>query len=177
MSLVLSFEALEIVGFRMPQLEHLQGGEIRARVFAEQVGPDLALESAEAQIETVMTRCKAHLTPETMIADLLLDQRVASGLGNVFKSELLFIARMAPQTLAISLGTDRIEALYRSGASYLRRNIGPGPRRTRFTPDTDGPLWVYGRHRQACLECGTLIRYARLGIHQRSTYWCPQCQQ
>jgi endonuclease-8 len=70
----------------------------------------------------------------------------------------------------------QLERCYATAADLLRRNLGGGPRTTRFVKDRAGRLWVYGRAGLPCLRCGERIRAARLGKDHRPTFWCPACQ-
>ena len=110
------------------------------------------------------------------MADVLLDQRVACGIGNVYKSELLFLHRVHPLAPLGTVGDSVLLTLYRNAAVLLDRNLRPGPRITRFENDTGGRLWVYRRAGLPCFECGSTIHYQRCGKDWRSTYWCPVCQ-
>lgn len=137
------------------------------------LGPDLI--TNEGALNSVVQRAR-RLPPVTPLTDVLLDQRVAAGIGNVYKSELLFLHRLHPQRALGSIDDATLAAVYRDAAALLRRNLGPGPRTTRFADDGAGRLWVYGRGGRPCLRCGSAIRYARGGKDWRSTYWCPRCQ-
>jgi endonuclease-8 len=144
------------------------------RSLTAHLGPDLLDPAVDAA--RVVERARALLGADTLLADVLLDQRVAAGIGNVYKSETLFLVRIPPwQTLA-QTSDDALRAAYLEAARLLRANVRPGRRVTRRSADAAGSLWVYGRKDQPCHRCGTPIRYARLGRHLRSTYWCPLCQ-
>ena len=112
---------------------------------------------------------------DTPVVDLLLDQRVAAGIGNVYKSEVLFVTRRSPLLQLHDLTREDIYELYRTAGVLLNENLTGGVRRTR-PDDGHGPLWVYGRAARPCLICGTAVRRDRLGRNPRSTYWCPGCQ-
>jgi endonuclease-8 len=130
--------------------------------------------------------CKRARQPwrrQQSIAELLLDQTVASGIGNVYKSEVLFLRGVNPRTPVGQLDDQALTAIYAEAASLMRANLGPGgritvmpERRTPGTPDLTPRHWVYGRHHQPCLRCGTTIQVFRQGDQARSTYWCPGCQ-
>jgi endonuclease-8 len=138
------------------------------------LGPDLAQPGFEPVV--CARRARTLCPPETPALDLLLDQRIAAGIGNVYKSELLFLQRIPPTAALAALTDAQLSALYDLAGELIRRNLGGGRRVTRFAADHRGGLWVYGRRGQACFTCGSPIRGARLGRQQRSTYWCPQCQ-
>ena len=115
-------------------------------------------------------------TLQTRQHQQLLDQRVATGIGNVYKSEVLFVCSLHPRTGLGDVADDALSGLYREAATLLGRNVGGGPRVTRRAADEAGLLWAYGRTAQPCLRCDTRIVSARLGRRQRSTFWCPGCQ-
>jgi endonuclease-8 len=113
------------------------------------------------------------------IGEALLDQGVAAGLGNVYRSELPFIARVSPFTPVESLSDDQLRALLERGARLIRANSRGGARVT-TTPGSPSRLYVYGRTGRPCLRCGTPITSAVTRAHEtanpRRVYWCPRCQ-
>ena len=104
------------------------------------------------------------------------DQRVASGIGNVYKSEVLFIERLPPDLPLANVSDEQLAACFLLAAELLKRNLGGGMRVTRFENDSAGRVWVYGRTGQPCLECDTPIKSRRMGRNHRGTFWCPACQ-
>ena len=142
LTLAIHFQDLELVCFRALQMEHLRATATRARDFHEQLGPDLAAEDLGLRIDEIVKRSHALLPVDSTAADMLLDQRIASGLGNVYKSELLFLHGIKPHTVAATIDETTRRCLFRMGAQLLRSNIGPAPRRTRHVADDQGPLWV-----------------------------------
>lgn len=133
------------------------------------LGPDLC--DPDADIDDAVNRLADYSTAETELADALLDQRVACGIGNVFKSEALWARRLSPFAPVSSLSLDDRRRLLTTAAQQLKANLAGGPRRT-----VPGGLAVYGRRGQPCRSCGTAIEMKVHGAHHRSTYWCPQCQ-
>lgn len=133
------------------------------------LGPDLAV--TDPDIDAVLGRMAALPEPDRTIAEVLLDQRVAAGIGNVFKSEVLWHCRVDPfaPVEAVDVATRR--NLVEVAADQIRANLRPGRRTTVPTG-----LAVYRRHRQPCLRCSTPIRMRHHGEQARSTYWCPACQ-
>ena len=105
--------------------------------------------------------------PSEEIGVALLDQRVISGIGNIYKSESLFLAGVDPFAPVSSLDAATLTRVVRAAMREMRRSVR-----------TDGPgmNWVYLRAGKACRRCGTPIRMARQGPMRRSTYWCPRCQ-
>ncbi len=109
------------------------------------------------------------------IAEALLDQRLISGLGNVYKSEILFLCGISPFAPVAALDDAALQTLVDVAARLLRSNRGRGPRTTRRASD-GSRVWVYRRSGQPCLRCGATIAMRR-GALGRSTYFCPACQR
>lgn len=133
------------------------------------LGPDLC--RLDADLDAAVARMGTHAAGATTIGEVLLDQRVMAGIGNVFKSEVCFACRVDPFRPLADVDQDTRVRLVRSAARQLRANVRPGRRTT-----VPGGLAVYGRERQPCLRCGTLVVAARQGADARITYWCPRCQ-
>ncbi len=163
------------VCFNAREAEMLCVDGVRRRILDARLGPDLISDAVDDGA-VVDERVRAFLDPHTPIADVLLDQRVAAGIGNVYKSEVLFLERQHPATPLAALDAPTLAALYTRARRLLRDNLGGGPRVTRRAADGAGRLWVYRRRGLPCLRCGTAVRSARLGVSARSTYWCPACQ-
>jgi endonuclease VIII len=157
---------------REVELMRIQG--FAARDSSNRLGPDLTREVCDP--DRLWGRALELLPGDTPVVDLLLDQRVAAGIGNVYKSEVLFLTRCSPLLRLHDLSCADISALYRTAGGLLNENLTGGPRRTRPGDDGRGLLWVYGRAARPCLRCGTPVRRERLGRNPRSTYWCPACQ-
>jgi endonuclease-8 len=141
----------------------------RGRVATGHLGPDLA--GPDPDLADVVARAVARADTRTPIVDVLLDQRVAAGIGNVFKSETLFLEGLDPRTPVAALDPDRLTALFARAHRLLRANLRPGPRRT--VPEG---LAVYGRAGRPCRRCRTPVERFVHGEPPRSTYWCPSCQ-
>ena len=102
-----------------------------------------------------------------MIGVELLDQRVASGIGNIFKSETLFVCGVDPFRPASPLDRATKRKVLATASKLLRASVDGVARRNN----------VYGRAGQPCKRCGTQIRARRQGEQSRTTYWCPSCQR
>lgn len=120
----------------------------------------------------------------TPVARLLMDQDIVAGIGNVYRAELLYRARIDPATPGTDLGTDRAAALWRDAVATMSQGVRDG---RIITTDpalwTDGPdtlpapgeaHYVYRRHGLACRTCGTAVMLAEEA--GRKLYWCPRCQ-
>jgi endonuclease-8 len=142
--------------------------ETRASQSLARLGPDL-LDSA-IDLDAVLSRLAAAPS-DTTIGDALLDQRIAAGLGNVFKSEVCWACRVHPAAPIGALSPEQRRALYETAQSQLLAN-----RDTRRRVTYRGGLAVYGKLRRPCPRCRTPIRRAWQGVTPRVTYWCPSCQ-
>jgi endonuclease-8 len=140
------------------------------RAAIDHLGPDLC--DPTPDLTTVVSRARASGDSATTIGELLLDQRVAAGIGNVFKSETLFLERLDPTCPASALPDDRLREVFQRAHLLMRANLGAGRRRT--VPEG---LAVYGRAGKPCRRCGArVVRIAQGRTLPRSTYWCPSCQ-
>lgn len=134
------------------------------------LGPDLAVDDPD--LDAAVARMRTIPDPEHTIAEVLLDQRVAAGVGNVFKSEVLWARSVDPFAPIGSIDEVARRALLETASAQIRANLGRGRRQTVPTG-----LAVYGRTRRPCLRCRTPILMRRHGEQNRSTYWCPRCQR
>jgi len=133
------------------------------------LGPDLCLEGAD--IELAVDRARSIAAPTDEIADVLLDQRVAAGIGNVYKSEVLWALRVSPFSALSDIDDETLRSLYDRASRLLRANLHTNRRVT-----VPGGLAVYDRSGRPCRRCGTKISRIAQGRHARSTYWCDRCQ-
>ncbi len=173
-SLVIATDTEVFVCFNAKEVELVGAPSVRERILGARLGPDLA--HADVDTGYAVARARALLDHDTILADVLLDQRAACGIGNVYKSEILFIRGHLPESSLGEVDDATLEACYSTASGLLRRNLGGGRRVTRFERDGAGRLWVYGRRGLPCLRCESRILTARLGRHHRSTYWCASCQ-
>ena len=173
-SLVLDLGDRVYVCFNAREVELMRTQGFKALDQRNHLGPDLIREVVEP--ESLLERARILLRADTLVVDLLLDQRIAAGIGNVYKSEILFITRRSPLLRLRDLSNTNLCQLYSTAGCLLNENLRGGPRRTRWPDDGRGLLWVYRRATLPCLICGTAVRRDLLGRNPRSTYWCPDCQ-
>ena len=173
-SVILDLGERVFVCFNPLQVEILRETGVRRRLLDVALGPDLL--AAQTDFDGILARARGIAAEDTPIVDVLLNQRIATGIGNVYKSEVLFIERLDPHTSLGCLDDDRLLRLYRCARRLLGRNLNGGPRVTRRATDDASRLWVYGRTGQPCLACDDVIHSAKLGQGLRSTFWCPLCQ-
>ncbi|HLH33045.1 MAG TPA: DNA-formamidopyrimidine glycosylase family protein [Alloacidobacterium sp.] len=120
----------------------------------------------------------------TPIGALLMDQSVMAGIGNIYRAELLYRAKVHP----LQPGRDVERAVLKGIWNDAKKLMGTGMRDTRYIttrpkdrPHKNGPVhedearYVYRRHGKPCFVCGTKIQRAELA--GRTVYWCPECQK
>jgi endonuclease-8 len=182
MRIVIETAAMHAVAFTVPVAEFLTSREILEHDLVAELGPDPLSETFRA--DDAIERMQAQ--GDTDIADVLLDQRVIAGIGNVFKSEVLFGARVNPFVPVSQLTREQLQTIVDVATRFMRANVGAaatggivtyaGMRRTTGRADPSARLWVYGRGGQPCRRCGTPISRQKQGPYARSTYWCGRCQ-
>jgi endonuclease-8 len=165
-----------IAQFRGPVLRLYEPGEPLPQV--EALGPDLLGDTADP---AGIGRRLLAIEPTRQVGEAVMDQRVMSGIGNVYKSETLFLAGVDPWRPVGGLTTDEAEAIGRIGAELLALGVGdPGGIRTYRPPlgtaRRGERTWVYGRRGRPCRRCGAPVRSRGQGDANRTTYWCPRCQ-
>ena len=128
------------------------------------LGPDLLAETT--RVEVVVSRLRAA-DPRRLLGDVLVDQRVVSGIGNVWLAELLWQARLSPW-LPLGEATDEELA---AGLGWARAAMLASVGGTRSSRA------VYRRAGRPCPRCGAPIRSRGLGDANRTAYWCASCQR
>jgi endonuclease-8 len=118
---------------------------------------------------------RLRLEPERAIGSALMDQEALAGIGNVYKSEVLFMTETSPFTRVADLDDARLLAIVQTARDLMRRNVG-GRRRTTPRGRIGPPYWVYERSGEPCLRCGARIQMQRQDPLARSSYYCPECQ-
>jgi endonuclease VIII len=139
------------------------------------LGPDLL--DPDADLDEAVVRLRA-LGDDIELGDAIMRQHAVAGIGNVYKSELLFLERLSPFIPVTALEPARLRSVLERARALMQANVvSPGPRRTRF--DAQQPrarMWVYKRSGRPCSVCATIIGMRRQGELARSTYFCPRCQ-
>ena len=171
----------EAVGFNIPVAEFIPIRDLGRHDELRKLGPDVLSDTFDA--DDALRRLRQRGT--TTVAEAILNQRVLAGLGNVYKSEVLFLCRVNPFTPVGALDDGQLAAIVETSRRLLRANVADGIapmttytgfRRTTRRSDPKERLWVYGRARLACRRCGTSIAVRKQGLDARLTYWCPGCQ-
>lgn len=141
----------------------------------------LGPEPLEADFSGAYLHARAQ-NRSTPVKTFLMDGHIVVGVGNIYASEALFRAGIAPQRAAGRIAAARWDRLAEAIRDVLQASIEQGGTTLRdFVNERGNPgyfqqtLQVYGRAGEPCRCCGAEIRGERLG--QRSTYWCPKCQK
>jgi endonuclease-8 len=166
-----------VVCFLAPVVELMPEAAVDRHPTLTALGPDLL--APDFDPHAAFSRLRARDDAE--IAEALLDQRAMAGVGNVFKSEILFVESIHPWTTVAALTDTQLEAVVATAHRLLQQNATPGRPQRITTRDDPGlargaSVFVYGRNRRPCLRCGTPINVRRQGPLNRPTYWCPRCQ-
>ncbi len=176
----------EAVGFNIPVAEFHTARSLERSGQVPKLGPDILSESFTVEDAVARMDAYGRENPDAEIAGVLLNQRVVAGLGNVYKSEVLFAAGVNPFRAMRTITPQEMQAMVDVAQRYMRANVidgkgdgtvtYSGSRRTTHTMDREERLWVYRRQGQECRRCGSAIMMRKQGIQARSTYWCPGCQ-
>ena len=157
------------VGFRLPVIDLLETereDEVVGHLGPDPLGPDWDAAHAAANLAS---------DPGREIGAALLDQRLIAGPGNVYKSEVLFLAGTHPWRRVGEVDVSRIVGLTER---LMQANRSTGSQITTGIARPGQEHWVYGRLRRPCRRCGTPIERAEQDAPggERVTYWCPRCQ-
>jgi endonuclease-8 len=171
------------VGFRVPVAEmHTPQSLARDRRIPR---PESDVLSAGFEAEAAAARVLAHAHEQ--IGDVLLNQNVTAGVGNVFKSEICFVCGVNPFCRVACLLPEQVRELIAAAQRLVHANVledsndrivtyGGRQRRTTNQSDPGANLWVYGRASEPCRRCGDAVRRRIQGPDARITFWCASCQ-
>lgn len=132
---------------------------------AARLGPDLLAETT--RVEDLVSRLRSAADARRPLGDVLVDQRVVSGIGNIWLAELLWHARLSPW-LPLGQATDEELA---AGLGWARAAMLASVSGTRSARA------VYRRAGRPCPRCGAPVRSRGLGDANRTAYWCASCQR
>jgi endonuclease-8 len=174
MRIVLETGEWVAVAFNVPVAEFHDSRSLERQDDLLHIGPDLIGEDFDAG--EALRRIRERGDEE--IADVLLNQRVVSGIGNEYKSELLFMTGISPFARAGELTDEQLLDVLRTARKVMVANVRKrsGARITTFSLNPNEKQYVYSRGGQPCRRCGTPIQYAKQGPNARGTYWCSRCQ-
>jgi endonuclease-8 len=182
-ALVIEVPGAVAVCFDAPVVELFERRAEEVHPTISMLGPDLVSPNYD-QAEAIR-RLRDPARAATSIGEAILDQRAVAGVGNVFKSEVLFIEKVDPFAPVGSLDEATLDRVLTTARELLQlnsRSDAPAGRVTTVDPKTGkklapSRLWAYDRAGRPCHRCGTLIREEPQGSElPRTTYFCPSCQ-
>lgn len=181
--IVIETDTFVAVGFDIPVAEFHTEGTLTRQEDLRKMGPDLLAEDFDPG--EMFRRMRER--PDQPLHEVLLNQRVAAGIGNVFKCEILFVCGVSPFAQVRALSDETLRELIAQSRKLLKANVTEGKadgivtyfgyRRTTGRTNPEERLWVYSRGGQPCRRCATPISFAQPGLNARVTYWCPSCQR
>jgi len=115
-------------------------------------------------------------SPDRAVGEAIMDQRNLAGIGNLYKSETLFLRGVSPWRRTAEV--DAMPELVELARQMLEANKERAGQVTTGNPARGQQTWVYGRAGRPCRRCGGAIRRADQGpaLEERVTFWCPRCQ-
>jgi endonuclease VIII len=152
------------------------------------LGPDIL--DDDFAVAEVVRRIRLE-SPARAIGEVLLDQRLVAGIGNIYRCESMFLEGVHPWVTQGSLSSTQLQALVQRAQQLMRSNLTPQVVARDFTDSkevgADGvhvavaanvtaQPWVYRRPNRPCRNCGTSILSRPQGPQARTAYWCPTCQ-
>ena len=163
--LVLTCGPRVAVCFNAPVIELLAPSAERAHPSLRNLGPDVLADPLD--LDAIRRRARSN-PPDRPLGELLLDQRVVAGIGNVWRCEALWSEGHHPWTTLGELDDGQLDALVATAGRLMRANLSPVGRPEKHR--------VYGRAGRPCPRCGTLVEARAQGEQARTAYWCPACQ-
>lgn len=160
---VLRGESSEAVQFGGPTLRLLRPDALRRDPTFSRLGPDILATEFDSGAIVRSLRAEPHRT----LGDALLDQTLVAGIGNIFKSEACFAARLDPWQPIGDLTGEQLDRVVKAAHELMQAAVEQG-RHARA---------VYRRAGRPCPACGTPILSRGQGDADRTTYWCPNCQR
>lgn len=153
------------VCFNAPVVELLApGAEENLRSLAG-LGPDVL--GRPIDLDEVRRRARQR-PPEIPLGELLLDQRVLAGIGNIWRCEALFLEGRNPWAPVATVSDEELDALVSTAGRIMGESLRP------FTGRPE--KWVYRRAGRPCHRCRTPVQSQPQGEQARTAYWCPTCQ-
>ena len=160
------------VCFNAPLVETYRRPDKRRHPGMGRLGPDLC--RLDADLGLAVNLLLSYPDADERIAEVLLDQRVMCGVGNVYRCEVLWATAISPFARVGDLTESDAVRLVNTAASQLRANIDHVGRVE--ANDVRGGLAVYGRNGQRCPRCAGSVDMRRMGLHDRVRYRRPGCQ-
>ena len=166
------FETHDLVCFSPRTIMAGSNARVRRDDGLVRLGPDLLGETFD--VDVALARLRSH--DRVPLGEAVMNQQLVAGVGNVYKSEVLFLEHLDPFAPLSRYADEDLVRCLASFRRHMRRNLGEPRRKFRGTTLGDR-LWVYRRAELPCLRCETPIAMRRQGEAARSTYFCASCQR
>lgn len=153
-------ETQEAVQFGGPTMRVMPTARLRREL--SRLGPDILAPGFDLEATVASLRT----APYRELGDALLDQSLVAGIGNIFKSESCFAARLDPWSRVADLTDENLGRVLTAARDLMLEAVASGR----------PPRAVYRRAGQPCPVCRTPISSRGQGDANRRTYWCPRCQ-
>jgi endonuclease-8 len=165
---VLENRSWQAVGYRLPVVELVEDED----AVVGHLGPDVLADDWDE--DEALRRLRADPAREVGLA--LLDQRCLAGLGNLYRTEVLFLRGVTPWVLVGDVPD--LPALVRTGRRLMMANRGHWEQTTTGSLRRGEDHWVFERAGRSCRRCGSRVLSAEQGAkpYARLSYWCPRCQ-
>ncbi|HWZ91243.1 MAG TPA: DNA-formamidopyrimidine glycosylase family protein, partial [Polyangiaceae bacterium] len=159
------------VCFSAPTVRLLSARALENDPYLTGLGPDLIPDEFDE------TRAVQGLLAlgDLSVGEAVMTQTALAGIGNIWKSETLFLCNKDPFALVSGLSHDKAAEIVNTARRLLRASVGSLEAQGSVEGGR-GRFWVYDRSGQACRKCGSTVHMERQGTQPRSTYFCPQCQ-
>lgn len=161
--IVLEGSGVEAVNFGGSKMRIVPEAQLGRDPRLGRLGPDLLADDFDPDVAAARIRSAG---PDLKLGDALLGQRLVAGIGNIFRSEGCFAARLDPRTPVGTLSDDQLDGVLQATRTLMLEAVDTGRQ----------PNQVYRRAGMPCSSCGTKILSQAQGENARTTYWCPNCQ-
>ena len=169
--LVLEVEGAVVVNFSAPVIELVEQRSLGYHAPIANLGPDLLDDAFD--MDEAVTRMRHPSRELLTIGDAVMDQRAVAGIGNIWKHECLFHARINPWRRVSELTDDELRLIFGKAQALLRASVG---KENALGLTRRPTMYAYMRGGQPCRRCHTRLRAAPQGVDIRHTAWCPNCQ-
>jgi endonuclease VIII len=161
--IALTGDGTEAVNFGGSTMRIAREAQLRQDPRLARLGPDLLADDFDPAAAVQRMR---SIAPDVELGAALLGQRLVAGIGNIFKSEGCFAARLDPNDRLGSLSDDQLTEVLELTRGLMLEAVETGRQ----------PSRVYRKAGRPCPRCGTTIVSRAQGESARTTYWCPGCQ-
>ena len=158
---VIEVEGWVAVCFDAPIVETYRQPDRKRHPQSGGVGPNIAHEQTD--LSGCTQRLLDYRYADAMISDVLMDESVISGFGNVARSETLWAVGLSPFAKMADLSYEDCAVLIETASRIVQSDYETAPA-------------VYGRNGQQCVRCRGTVEFKIVGAPRRNLYWCPDCQ-